>query len=154
MREYSGKHTGICPLHGDEKPSFFVYSDNRFKCFGCGESGDAVDFIQKLHGISFQDALKYLGIHKYKPTLEEKKKIEVRKERKRTRQAFKEWEKKAADEFGTLVRCAHKALRTIKTRYGMEKYGDLFHSLPYWEHCHNILCTGTDEEKYQLFTSV
>ena len=36
-----------CPFHNERTPSFKVYEDH-FHCFGCGEHGDHVDFVQKL----------------------------------------------------------------------------------------------------------
>ena len=51
----------ICPLHVDKDPSFTWYKDNNtFKCFGCGENGDVIDFIMKLSNVSFQDAVEFL----------------------------------------------------------------------------------------------
>lgn len=43
----SNGHTNIhCPFHNDSNPSFHVYhEDNKFKCFGCGVTGDQFDFI-------------------------------------------------------------------------------------------------------------
>ncbi|MGN7612838.1 CHC2 zinc finger domain-containing protein [Magnetococcales bacterium HHB-1] len=53
---------GLCPFHNDTKPSFHVYHnpEPHFKCFGngCGESGDIIDYIRKIYGVSFQEAVK------------------------------------------------------------------------------------------------
>lgn len=50
-----------CPFHQDKTPSFHAYDDGRrFKCFSCGESGDIIDFIQKLHACDFKEAVKIL----------------------------------------------------------------------------------------------
>lgn len=60
------KKTGInyqscCPFHSEKSPSFVVSEQKQiFKCFGCGESGDALKFIQKYKNIDFKDALSYL----------------------------------------------------------------------------------------------
>ena len=43
-----------CPFHEDHHPSMKV--DDRFYCFGCGTSGDVIDFTAKLFGISLKDA--------------------------------------------------------------------------------------------------
>jgi DNA primase len=48
---------GCCPLHPDRSPSFTVYSDDRFHCFGCGAHGDVIDFVMALHGVDHGDAL-------------------------------------------------------------------------------------------------
>ena len=53
---------GLCPFHKEDTPSFSVKkSDNIFKCFGCNESGDAIDFVAKLKGIEPLDAAKLLA---------------------------------------------------------------------------------------------
>jgi len=58
-----GRLVGLCPLHGEKTPSFTVYkAKNSFYCFGCGVGGDAAEFLMKLHGIGFPEALKRLGI--------------------------------------------------------------------------------------------
>jgi len=44
---------GLCPFHSENTPSFSIYQKNgrwRFKCFGCGASGDAFDFVRLIHG--------------------------------------------------------------------------------------------------------
>ena len=59
------RHVGLCPFHDDRNPSFYVFTDtDRFKCFGCGESGDVIDFIRKYYDLSFKDALNHLGIER------------------------------------------------------------------------------------------
>jgi len=57
-----------CPFHSERTPSFIVNADKQtFHCFGCGEHGDVIDFIMKLHKLSFKDALVYLGIKTGEP---------------------------------------------------------------------------------------
>ncbi len=49
---------GLCPFHSEKTPSFSVSKEKGvFKCFGCGEAGGAVTFIQKYKNISYADAL-------------------------------------------------------------------------------------------------
>ena len=43
-----------CPFHNDRTPSMKV--DNRFYCFGCGASGDVIDFAASLHGLGKREA--------------------------------------------------------------------------------------------------
>jgi len=53
---------GVCPFHAERSPSFFVSPIlQRYKCFGCGEAGDAFDFLQKYDGLSFQETLEELA---------------------------------------------------------------------------------------------
>jgi len=49
---------GCCPFHDDATPSLSVDAiPDRFHCFGCGASGDVIDFVQRLRGMSFLDAV-------------------------------------------------------------------------------------------------
>ena len=49
---------GVCPFHDEAEGSFTVYSDSeRFYCFGCGEGGDVLDFIQKSEGLTLPKAI-------------------------------------------------------------------------------------------------
>lgn len=59
----AGKNfVGLCPFHRESKPSFTVNPDKQiFYCFGCGEGGDAVSFLMKIHSISFTDAVQELA---------------------------------------------------------------------------------------------
>jgi len=52
---------GCCPFHDDSTPSLSVGGvPDRFTCFGCGARGDVIDFVQKLHGLSFVEAVRSL----------------------------------------------------------------------------------------------
>jgi len=44
----------VCPFHNDKNPSMKV--DRRFYCFGCGATGDVIDFVSRLHGIGNREA--------------------------------------------------------------------------------------------------
>lgn len=47
-----------CPFHTDHDPSFGVTSDNgKYKCFGCGATGDHVDFLEKRRNLTTRQAL-------------------------------------------------------------------------------------------------
>jgi DNA primase len=51
----------ICPFRADAKtPSLGVMS-NRWKCFGCGRSGDAIDWLRERERLSFREACRRLG---------------------------------------------------------------------------------------------
>ena len=55
----------LCPFHEDKKTkSFGIFlaesGEYRFKCFGCGESGDIIDFIQRMEGITQSEAIQKL----------------------------------------------------------------------------------------------
>ena len=51
-----------CPFHHEKTPSFNINESKGFyHCFGCGESGDAIKFVQKMEGLTFVEAVKKLA---------------------------------------------------------------------------------------------
>ena len=51
-----------CPFHNEKTPSFHINDQKGFyHCFGCGESGDAIKFVQKMDGLTFVEAVKKLA---------------------------------------------------------------------------------------------
>ncbi len=53
---------GLCPFHYEKTPSFSVNdNDQYYKCFGCGESGDVISFVEKYEGVDFMEACKILA---------------------------------------------------------------------------------------------
>ena len=61
------KHAGAswkacCPFHHEKTPSFHIQPSKGFyHCFGCGESGDVIKFVQKMDGLTFPEAVKKLA---------------------------------------------------------------------------------------------
>lgn len=54
---------GICPLHNEKTPSFYVNIDKQtFHCFGCGAGGSVIDFVEKKENISIGSAMEKLSI--------------------------------------------------------------------------------------------
>lgn len=53
---------GLCPFHGEKSPSFTVSPAKQFfHCFGCGKSGDVIQFLMDHDGMHFHEAVKDLG---------------------------------------------------------------------------------------------
>lgn len=50
-----------CPFHAERTPSMHVYPNDTFYCFGCGAHGDVIDFVMRLYGLSFKDAVEKLS---------------------------------------------------------------------------------------------
>lgn len=62
LRPSGGRFTGMCPFHGDSRPSFVVYPATRsYYCFGCGAGGDVIDFVARLNGVAFKEAVALLA---------------------------------------------------------------------------------------------
>ena len=57
-----------CPFHDDGKTPSLGVAGNRWKCFGCGRSGDAIDWLREREELSFREACKRLGSVKPVPT--------------------------------------------------------------------------------------
>lgn len=53
---------GLCPFHSEKTPSFTVNPERGFyHCFGCGEGGDTIDFLMKVQGLDFVEAVEQLA---------------------------------------------------------------------------------------------
>jgi DNA primase len=50
-----------CPFHPDRSPSFTIYADDRrAHCFGCGWTGDVLDFVQLAYKVKLLAAIEML----------------------------------------------------------------------------------------------
>ncbi len=57
-----GRWKGLCPFHKEKTPSFHVDEEKGlFYCFGCKAGGDAFSFLERIEGITFQEALEKLA---------------------------------------------------------------------------------------------
>lgn len=55
-------YKALCPFHNEKTPSFVISRDKQiFKCFGCGEAGDVLNFVMKIENLEFIDAVKFLA---------------------------------------------------------------------------------------------
>ncbi len=62
LRQRGTNFLARCPFHGEKTPSFNVNRNLQiFKCFGCGESGDVLKFVQMYESCSFFEALEILA---------------------------------------------------------------------------------------------
>src|SRR6188472_3155693 len=56
------EHLGLCPFHSEKTPSFTVSEVKGFyHCFGCGQHGNAIDFIMAIEGLDFGQAIARLA---------------------------------------------------------------------------------------------
>ena len=77
---------GLCPFHNEKTPSFVVTPDKQiFKCFGCGEGGDVITFLQKINNQTFAEAIEeqagLLGIELPRKNLQASNQNKQEKER-------------------------------------------------------------------------
>ena len=83
LKKAGRNYKALCPFHGEKTPSFMVNPDRQiFKCFGCGEGGDAFAFLKRMEGMEFAETLRFLAnrvgvkLKDYHPSpLEQKKEV-------------------------------------------------------------------------------
>lgn len=62
LKKRGSRYLACCPFHHEKTPSFTVFPESgTYKCFGCGESGDAISFLMKQEAMSYPEALKSLA---------------------------------------------------------------------------------------------
>ncbi|MDE7082241.1 MAG: DNA primase [Clostridia bacterium] len=62
LERRGGNWWACCPFHHEKTPSFAINETDQFyHCFGCGESGDVIKFVQNMENIEFMDAVKLLA---------------------------------------------------------------------------------------------
>ena len=107
-----------CPFHEDRCPSLKLNEDF-FYCFGCGASGDVIDFTARLFGISLKNAAQKLsadfGINPRPPEQSEIPNCHAEPTRDRERLCI------------CVLREYLRHLRIWQLRYRPEKPGDPIH---------------------------
>ena len=62
LKRTGRNYTGLCPFHKEKTPSFSVDTSKQlFHCFGCGEGGDIINFIEKIENMEFIEAVEFLA---------------------------------------------------------------------------------------------
>jgi DNA primase len=62
LKKAGKNHVGLCPFHADKDPSFTVSEEKQiFHCFGCGQGGNAFNFLMQYHSIGFPEAVRMLA---------------------------------------------------------------------------------------------
>ena len=62
IKPSGSNYKGLCPFHGEKTPSFYINGSKQiYKCFGCGEGGDVINFVMKIENLDFMDAVKSLA---------------------------------------------------------------------------------------------
>ena len=76
LKRKGPRYLGLCPFHNEKTPSFNVSPQlGIYKCFGCGESGDTITFLQKQEHLSFVESIRWLA-KRYQIELEEEEQSE------------------------------------------------------------------------------
>ena len=117
LKKSGANYWGLCPFHNDKKPSMSVSpSRGIFKCFSCGEGGDALSFLVKIQNREYKDVIFELA-EKY--GIEIPKKYSPSSETKDLKKDMIKACAKAAKFYHTQLRSAedaNKAMTALKAR--------------------------------------
>jgi len=62
LKKNGRDYSGLCPFHREKSPSFHVSADKQlFHCFGCGASGNLIQFVMRMENLDFVEALKLMA---------------------------------------------------------------------------------------------
>ena len=62
VKSSGSSYKALCPFHNEKTPSFMINREKQiYKCFGCGEGGDVLQFVMKMENLDFIETLKLLG---------------------------------------------------------------------------------------------
>ena len=72
LKRAGSNYKGVCPFHNEKTPSFVVSEQKQiFTCFGCGATGDVIEFVKRFYNLEFSEAVEKLA-NEYGITLEKK----------------------------------------------------------------------------------
>lgn len=149
LRRTGRVYRGKCILHdGKTAGSLSVDPDRQtFHCFGCGTSGDVIEFIKAHRKCSFKEALKILGIETGKPCMPDPidtKKCELIK-------GFRILCRDLSITFARDLRALRLIVAGIRTLEDLELRAWAYDDIASIEYKLDVLQYGTDEAKYNLF---
>ncbi|MBO4990874.1 MAG: DNA primase [Firmicutes bacterium] len=62
LKRAGSNYKGLCPFHNEKTPSFVVSEQKQiFTCFGCGASGDVIEFTKRYYNLDFMEAVEKLA---------------------------------------------------------------------------------------------
>lgn len=143
-----------CPFHNDRTPSMKV--DNRYYCFGCGATGDVIDFVASLYNLGKRDAAIRLA-EDFGIIYEESqyKRIKPLGKKSVPKLTFEQrYEQVKTKCIRVLLEYRH-LLRSWKTRYAPKQEDEIWHlrfceamqEISYIEYLLDILLFGETEEQ-------
>ncbi len=142
-----------CSLHQERTPSFAVDPEKqRFHCFGCHAGGDSIDFIMKYRGLSFLEALQYLGINgDTRPSIP----APQEQERRELLQKFRRWEQLYRRAICELLRLANRVDLFLRPEdLELPGIGEMYLRKCIYEHHISILNGDDDKAKFELYKEV
>lgn len=147
-RKKGGKVFCLCPFHS-EKTSSCIVGTERFHCFGCGKDGDAIQFVRDYKGLSYRDALRYLGIA---DDGDERVAI-FRRVNAENRKVFREWCHGERLRIFNHLLALYEVMRQATSILWLEGYGilDDVRLISSYEYYIDILLGNDDKAKFELY---
>ena len=60
LKQFGRRISICCPFHNEKSPSFVIYPDNSYHCYGCSKRGsNAIDFLMEV-GATFSESIEEL----------------------------------------------------------------------------------------------
>lgn len=122
-----------CPFHNEKTPSMKIFEKD-YHCFGCGEHGDVITFVQKLFNLSFLEAMRKIdtdfGLNLYgNKTFEELRKSHYQTKQLQAKREREKAEKERADAHYWVVFKEWKRLDDNKRNYVPKTPDEEWHPL-------------------------
>ncbi len=136
LRKSGNRWVTRCPFHPDHNPSFYVFPDNRWCCFGCGVRGDAVDLVSRLMKLKPIEAAQLIARDFNLPvnrpaTPEARRRVEEAARERELERAFAARVDETYRRLALLYRCIFRSLRTFED---YRQLSGLVHIQPVLEH--------------------
>jgi DNA primase len=110
---------GLCPFHGEKTPSFGVDADKKlYHCFGCSAGGDVFDFVMRIEGVSFREAVMSLA-REVNVQIEERDEDPREKEERRRKELLFSTNHAATEFFARTLESEQRASEYLKTERGL-----------------------------------
>src|SRR5690606_35769072 len=62
LQKAGANYKALCPFHNEKTPSFSISTARQnYHCFGCGASGDVIEFVKEIEGLDFPETIKLLA---------------------------------------------------------------------------------------------
>lgn len=156
LRRRGNRWVARCPFHEERTPSFYVFSDGGWKCFGCQAHGDSVDLVARALGLRPLEAARAIArefglpVRSGRPDPKAWRKAQENARRRQLERAFRRWCNDTY--FGLCV--LYRALgRVVAREGGYLRHPHLAHLEPYLEYLLDVLQYGPREAQIQLYKS-
>ncbi len=151
LKKSGNRLLGLCPFHPEKTPSFTIFPGGRYHCFGCGESGDVIDFTRKVYGLDFRGAIRHLGIESGQISPKQRKEIADRKRHQKLASLFQAWVDAAITDLGAAITSIYEKASRWKTVDDFGAHVEILEPLDRLQYYWEILIGGEDEERIELF---